>query len=190
MKKANEIKVSVKSVNAAKSVVTKAVNSDKKALNDERKTTAALVSFISTSDSEAAANFRAFLNLPKNANKATRKQVCAWIEARYIFVTRKVYVTAGEETDSVNVEVGGVSACNKNGKPYTDMLQAITEIRKVYEGTIAARNEIARQMRDTRAKMLNMSDYHAHIDNILSYKNRAPQKYHVQTVLGDTIIRK
>lgn len=188
--KKNQIKVNAKSVNAAKAAVTKAVNADKKELNQERKTTSAVVSFISTSDSEAAANFREFLNLPKNANKATRKQVCAWIESRYIYVTRKVYVKTADESDAVNVEYEGVQACNKNGKPYADMLQAIAEIRKVYEGTIAARNEIARQMWNTRSKMINRDDYKDHIDNVLSYKNRAPKKYHMQTVLGDTIIRK
>lgn len=188
--KKNEFKVNAKSVNAAKANVTKKVKADKIELNKERKTTAALVSFLAQSESEAASNFRAFLNLPKNANKAIRKNVCKWIESRFIYVTRKVYVYAGEESDSVNVEYNGVQACNKNGKIYADMLQAIAELRTVYEKTIAERNEIARQMWDTRSKLIGRDDYKERIDNVLSYKNRAPKKYHKQNVLGDTIIRK
>lgn len=188
--KSNEIKASVKAVNAAKSAVTKSVNNDRRELANERKTTAAVIAFIASSDSDAAAHFRAFLNLAKNANKGARKCVAKWVEQRYIYVTRKVYVTSGCEDDEVNVQVDGVAPCNRNGKPYCDMMQAIAELRKVYEGTIAQRNEIARQMWLARVALISKGGYHERIDHVLNYTNRAPSKLQPQTVVGDTVMRK
>lgn len=159
-------------------------------MHTQHKTTAAIVALIATSDSEAAANYREFLGLAKGANKAARKAVCKWIESRYLYVTRNVYVSTDTESDAVCVEYGNVTPCNRNGKPDSDMLQSLSELRKAYEVTITTRKEIARQMLVTRAALIKRGDYLERIDNVLSYLNRAPRKLHNQVVLGDNVIRR
>lgn len=184
----NEIKVNKTSVNAASKGIVKANNAAKKAMKEDRKTLRATVAYIATTESEECANFRAFLNLPKNANKATRNNVCMWIQARYLYVTTKYVVTSNE--DEVNVENFGALPCTKNGKIYTDMLDAITAVKSAYEKTIATRKEIARQMWRTRKNLIGKGTYLERVQNVINLKNNAPAKLQKQVALSDTIIRK
>lgn len=189
-KKESSIKVNAKAVNAACKGITAKNNTAKKELKNGRKTLRATVAYLATEDGANAESFRAFLKLKKNANKTERTAVCNWITARYLYVTTKYVVTSIEDGDSVNVESFGIIPCNKNGKTYNDTLDAITEIKKVYEKTIQARNEIARQMWDTRAKLIAKGIYKEHIANVLSYVNGAPKKFHNQVICPDIIERK
>lgn len=183
-----EIKVNKKYVNAASKGIVKANNAAKKAMKEDRKTLRATVAYIATTESEECANFRAFLNLPKNANKATRNNICEWIQKRYLYVTTKYVVTSNG--DAVEVENFGTIPCTKNGKTYTDMLDAITAVKSAYEKTIVQRNEIARQMWMTRKNLIGKGAYLERVQNILNCVNSAPAKIQKQVVLNDTIIRK
>lgn len=188
--KKNEINVRVntKEVNAASKGIVKANNAAKKEIKQDRKTLRATVAYLATAETETAAMFRAFLNLKKNANKSERNNVCAWIQARYLYVTNKYVVTSSG--DEVEVENFGTIPCNKNGRIYNDMIDAITEIKNVYEKSIAQRTEIARQMWNTRNLLIAKREYHDRIQNVLNCINRAPAKIHKQIRLTDTIIRK
>lgn len=188
MKTNNEIKVNKKSVSNASKGIAKANNAAKKAMKDHRKTLRSTVAYIAATETVECANFRAFLNLPKNANKATRNNACAWIQARYLYVTNKYVVTS--DGDAVEVENFGVLPCTKNGKIYSDMLDAITAVKSAYEKTIATRNEVASQMWTTRKNLIGKGEYLARVQNIINLRNNAPAKIQKQIVLDDTIIRK
>lgn len=182
------MKLSTKVINNATKGITAVINTEKKQLKQERKTLKATVSFIATSDSSEAASFREFLNLPKNANKQQRNNICAWVEQRAPYVARKIYVSSND--DEVNVEFSGLLPVNKNGKHYTDMLDVIAEVKKIYSKIIATRNAIANEMIKQRALLIQQGMYTDHIHNVLSYVNRAPQKIQKQITLADVIIRK
>ena len=184
-----EIKVNKKSLNAACKGIARANNADKKEIKKDRKTLRATIAYIATTDSKECDNLRAFLNLKKNANKTERNNVCAWVQKRYLYVTTKYVVTSN--FDAVEVENFGTLPCNKNGRVYNDAIDAIYEIKKTYETTIAKRNEIAKQMRTTRKNRIGKNEYTAeNIQRIQNMVNGAPTKMHKQINLGDTIIRK
>lgn len=186
--KANELKLNKKELNAASKGIAKANNAAKKAMKQDRKTLRATVAYIATTDTDECANFRAFLNLKKNANKQERNNVCSWVQKRYLYVTTKYVVTT--HADAVEVENYGVMPCSKNGKIYTDMLDAITAVKTAYEKTITARREVARQMWVTRKNLIGKNDYLPRVQNVLNLRLNAPAKLQRQIILPDTIIRK
>lgn len=167
------------------------VTSDTAGLKAERLTISATLVFIATSDSAEAEAYRYFLNLKKNANKSERKRVAAWLEPRWVNVLRKVYVSQGEESDTVDVVVNGVLPCTSGGAACKDILKAIEAVRKAYEERIANRSSIAADMWRTRAEILEISHetYMKSLPNILSYINRAPSKYVGQKIVGDRVYR-
>lgn len=184
-KQAATPKLNKKAVNAAAKGIAAKVNQAAKDIKAERKTIAATLNHIATSDTEECAYFRTFLNLPKNANKASRKACAAWLEKRYINVCRKAYVYTDSETDAVTVEFSGAEPCNGKGKPYNDMIDAIRDVIKAYEISIARRNNIAAQMWAARAAMREKGLYDAdHKNAILTYAIGTPAKLQPQKVHG------
>lgn len=184
-KQAATPKLNKKAVNAAAKGIAARVNQAAKDIKDERKTIAAILNHIATSDSAECAYFRAFLKMPKGANKAARKACAVWLEKRYINVCRKAYVYTDSETDAVIVEFSGYEPCNGKGKPYNDTIDAIRDVIKAYEISIARRNDIARQMWSARAAMREKGLYDTdHKIAILTYAIGAPAKLQPQKVHG------
>lgn len=178
-------KLNKKAVAAAAKGIAAKVNQAARGIKDERRTIAATLSHIATSDSDECAYFRAFLKLPKNANKAARKACAAWLEKRYINVCQKAYVHTDSETDAVTVEFSGTEPCNAKGRPYNDAMDAIRDVAKAYEISIARRNNIAAQMWAVRAAMREKGLYDsAHKNAILTYVIGAPVKLQPQKVHG------
>lgn len=185
-KKVTTPKASKKSIAAASKGIAAEVNAAFKAVKSERKTISATLVHLANSDTEEAAEIRAFLGLPKAANKAARKTVTAWLQPRYVNVCRNVYVHTDEETDAVIVEIGNVTPCTSKGKPYADMLDAVRDVMKAYKVAISKRREVARQMWSARAAMREKGMYDdAHKAAILAYVSLAPAKLQAQKIHGD-----
>lgn len=184
MKTNDRAKINAKAVAAASKGIAVAVNSEKKALKQDRVTMLSTLRYIQASETAEAATWRAALNLKKSDNRARLKEVAAWIMARTPRVARKIYVAS--DGDAVNVTYGDIVPVNKNGREITDYITVVADAIKQHKTITAQRNEVARQIWETRRKMIESDslNYFEHIDNILSYANRAPRKM-AQTQLPD-----
>lgn len=99
-----------------------------KALNLERKSLLATITFLANSESAEAESWREFWGIKEKANAKERRALVAKIEASYMHYLTIVSVEHADfdgESDCVSVTPKRIIPCTATGKPITDYLQVL-----------------------------------------------------------------
>ena len=151
-------------------------------IKKERQSLRAVVAFIATEESEEAANFRAFFNIPKNANKAKRDAICAIIDKQ---IQNYVITVAIKEGAVINEEAK--IPVNKNGKRISDFLDVLKVIRAEKEIRAKQRSTMCQYLVKARNASQKRGNYKEALPVMLETAKNAPAKY-VSTELTPSFI--
>ena len=141
-------------------------------IKKERQSLRAVVAFLATEETEEAANFRAFFNIPKNANKAKRDSICAIIDKQ---MQHFVITTTIKEGVVINEEAK--FPCNKNGKRISDFLDVLKVIRAERETRAKQRATMCKYLIKARNASQNRGNYSDALPVMLETAKNAPAKY-------------
>lgn len=141
-------------------------------IKKERQSLRAVVAFLATEETEEAANFRAFFNIPKNANKAKRDSICALIDKQMQYY---VITAAIKEGAVINEEAK--FPCNKNGKRISDYLDVLKVIRAERETRAKQRSTMAQYLIKARKASQKRGNYSDALPVMLDTAKNAPAKY-------------
>ena len=172
--KINE-RISKKSVNTVSAGVAREINGAKKALKTDRKSLRETLKYLSNAETPEAENVRNYIGLKKNASKKERENVAKLVLANSPYICNLTILVRGKEL-SAPAQFCGATPCRKNGKPYTDYLDAILDAVKVHNQVTAVRSEIARRMLVTRRALIARGDYLERVQNVLNNAILAPAK--------------
>lgn len=158
------------------------INKETIRIKKERQSLRAVVAFIASEETEEAANFRAFFNIPKNANKAKRDAICAIIDKQMQYY---VITTAIKEGAVINEEAK--FSVNKNGKRISDYLDVLKVIRSEREIRAKQRNTMCQYLVKARNASQKRGNYKEALPVMLDTAKNAPAKY-VSTELTPSFI--
>lgn len=151
-------------------------------IKKERQSLRAVVAFLASEESEEAANFRAFFDIPKNANKAKRDAICVQIDKQ---MHHFVITTAIKEGAVINEEAK--IPVNKNGKRISDFLDVLKVIRAERETRAKQRSTMAQYLLKARKASQKRGNYSDALPVMLETAKNAPAKY-VSTELTPAFI--
>ena len=151
-------------------------------IKKERQSLRAVVAFIASEESDEAANFRAFFNIPKNANKAKRDAICVQIDKQ---MHHYVITTAIKEGAVINEEAK--FPVNKNGKRISDYLDVLKVIRAEREVRAKQRSTMVQYLVKARKASQKRGNYSDALPVMLETAKNAPAKY-VSTELTPSFI--
>ena len=158
------------------------INKETIKIKKERQSLRAVVAFLASEESEEAANFRAFFNIPKNANKAKRDAICAIIDKQ---MQHFVITTAIKEGAVINEEAK--FPVNKNGKRISDFLDVLKVIRSERETRAKQRATMCQYLNKARNASKKRGTYDKALSVMLETAKNAPAKY-VSTELSPSFI--
>lgn len=151
-------------------------------IKKERQSLRAVVAFLASEEGEEAANFRAFFNIPKNANKAKRDAICLQIDKQ---MHHYVITTAIRDGAVINEEAK--FPVNKNGKRISDFLDVLKVIRAERETRAKQRCTMAQYLLKARKASQKRGNYKEALPVMLETAQNAPAKY-VSTELTPSFI--
>lgn len=151
-------------------------------IKKERQSLRSVVAFIATEESEEAANFRAFFDIPKNANKAMRDAICLQIDKQ---MRNFVITTAIKEGAVINEEAK--IPVNKNGKRISDFLDVLKVIRAEKETRAKQRATMCQYLVKARKASQKRGNYKEALPVLLDTAKNAPAKY-ISTELTPSFI--
>ena len=141
-------------------------------IKKERQSLRAVVAFLATEETEEAANFRAFFDIPKNANKAKRDSICVLIDKQ---IQNYVITTAIKEGAVINEEAK--FPVNKNGKRISDFLDVLKVIRAERETRAKQRATMCQYLVKARNASQKRGNYKEALPVMLETAKNAPAKY-------------
>ena len=151
-------------------------------IKKERQSLRAVVAFLASEESEEAANFRAFFDIPKNANKAKRDSICALIDKQM-----QHYVITTTIRDGVVINEEAKIPVNKNGKRISDYLDVLKVIRAERETRAKQRSTMCQYLIKARKASQKRGNYKEALPVMLETAKNAPAKY-VSTELTPSFI--
>lgn len=161
-----------KVINASTSGRKSEINKETIKIKKERQSLRAVVAFLASEESEEAANFRAFFDIPKNANKAKRDSICALIDKQ---IQNYVITTAIKEGAVINEEAK--FPVNKNGKRISDFLDVLKVIRAERETRAKQRSTMCKYLIKARNASKKAGTYDKALPVMLETSKNAPAKY-------------
>ena len=171
-----------KVINASTSGRKSEISKETIRIKKERQSLRAVVAFLASEESEEAANFRAFFNIPKNANKAKRDSICAQIDKQI-----QNYVITVAIRDVVVINEEAKIPVNKNGKRISDFLDVLKVIRAEREIRAKQRSTMAQYLAKARNASQKRGNYKKALPVLLETAKNAPAKY-VSTELTPTFV--
>ena len=151
-------------------------------IKKERQSLRAVVAFLASEESEEAANFRAFFDIPKNANKAKRDSICANIDKQI-----QNYVITVAIRDGVVINEEAKIPVNKNGKRISDYLDVLKVIRAERETRAKQRATMVQYLVKARNASQKRGNYQSALPVMLETAKNAPAKY-ISTELSPSFI--
>ena len=151
-------------------------------IKKERQSLRAVVAFLASEESEEAANFRAFFNIPKNANKAKRDSICALIDKQM-----QHFVITAAIRDGVVINEEAKIPVNKNGKRISDFLDVLKVIRAERETRAKQRTTMYQYLVKARNASQKRGNYIEALPVLLETAKNAPAKY-ISTELTPSFI--
>lgn len=141
-------------------------------IKKERQSLRAVVAFLASEESEEAANFRTFFDIPKNANKAKRDAICAIIDKQmhHFVITTTI-------RDGVVINEEAKIPVNKNGKRISDYLDVLKVIRAERETRAKQRSTMAQYLLKARKASQTRGNYKEALPVMLETAKNAPAKY-------------
>ena len=161
-----------KVINACTSGRKSEINKETIKIKKERQSLRAVIAFLASEESDEAANFRAFFNIPKNANKAKRDSICANIDKQ---IQNYVITVAIKEGAVINEEAK--FPVNKNGKRISDFLDVLKIIRAERETRAKQRATMAQYLAKARNASQKRGNYKEALPVMLETAKNAPAKY-------------
>ena len=148
------------------------INKETVRIKKERQSLRAVVAFLASEESEEAANFREFFNIPKNANKAKRDSICTQIDKQM----QNFVITAAIKEGAVINEEAKIPV-NKNGKRISDFLDVLKVIRAERETRAKQRATMAQYLVKARNASQKRGNYKEALPVLLATAKNAPAKY-------------
>lgn len=181
-----KISVTKKELNNAAKGIKSENTTAAKVIKNERKSLRGAIAYLSVSESEEAALFRAFLALKKNAGKKERDLAANYVINHYIYAARVLYVATDEDTCYVSGEK--LIATNSKGKEVNDYLDVIRDIKTKVEVIEKQRRATAEKIWHLRNICISKDTYNKDnkvIDTLLNECRKAPGKSWMPSIIRD-----
>lgn len=181
-----KISVTKKELNSASKGIKSENITVAKVIKNERKTLRGAIAYLSISESDEAAAFRAFLALKKNAGKKERDLAANYVIKHYIYAARVLYVTTAGDACYISGEK--LIATNSKGKEVGDYLDVIRDIKTKVEVIEKQRRATAEKIWKLRGICICKDTYNKDnkvIDTLLKECKKAPEKSWSPSIIRD-----